>query len=236
MYYGSDIDPKTHQALCTEKYEGDWVDGKMHGRGTYYYSDGSIYDGTWVEGKMEGKGIFIYPNGNKYEGEYLVSTTFCNIRYHTILLILLYFISRMMPRRVMVYYIIRMANVMKDNGKRILLMVYLHCLLTLSIIDFIFIYMIIGTGMLLYSDGDKYVGEWFYGKKSGHGELIYANGDKFSGNWLEDKASGQGRLEYCNGDVYDGQWEKDLRHGWGKFTSADTNMTYEGYWKDGRKV
>lgn len=36
-----------------------------------------------------------------------------------------------------------------------------------------------GMGTLSYADGDKYVGEWKDGKKSGKGELIYINGDKF---------------------------------------------------------
>ncbi|RYY72729.1 hypothetical protein EON63_20490 [archaeon] len=43
-------------------------------------------------------------------------------------------------------------------------------------------------------------------------------------------------MEYCTGDVYDGQWERDFRHGWGKFTSNETGMTYEGYWREGKKV
>lgn len=68
-------------------------------------------------------------------------------------------------------------------------------------------------GTLLYADGDKYVGEWMNGKKSGKGELIYINGDKFSGKWRDDKACGVGRLEYANGDVYEGEWEFDQRHG-----------------------
>ena len=31
----------------------------------------------------------------------------------------------------------------------------------------------------MYADGDKYVGHWWQGKKSGAGELYYVNGDKF---------------------------------------------------------
>jgi len=56
-----------------EKYEGEWLDGKMQGRGIYQYSDGSSYDGMWIAGKMDGKGTFTYPNGNKYDGEFIVS-------------------------------------------------------------------------------------------------------------------------------------------------------------------
>ena len=40
-----------------ERYEGEWADGKMHGRGKYVYEDGSIYEGMWALGKMHGKGV-----------------------------------------------------------------------------------------------------------------------------------------------------------------------------------
>lgn len=35
-----------------EKYEGEWLDGKMHGYGKYYYGDGGMYEGDWVDGKV----------------------------------------------------------------------------------------------------------------------------------------------------------------------------------------
>ena len=44
---------------------------------------------------------------------------------------------------------------------------------------FIFIFPCSGVGTLSYADGDKYIGEWKDGKKSGKGELVYINGDKF---------------------------------------------------------
>lgn len=56
-----------------EKYDGDWIDGKMSGRGVYHYADGSVYDGMWADGKMNGSGVFIYPNGNRYDGEFEVT-------------------------------------------------------------------------------------------------------------------------------------------------------------------
>jgi hypothetical protein len=67
MTYSSDSN------AVQEKFEGEWVDGKMQGRGIYHYSDGSVYDGNWMAGKMQGKGLFLYPNGNRYEGEFFVS-------------------------------------------------------------------------------------------------------------------------------------------------------------------
>lgn len=53
-----------------ESYEGDWVDGIIHGHGKYTYSDGAVYEGTWVEGKMQGKGKLTNEYGNIYEGEF----------------------------------------------------------------------------------------------------------------------------------------------------------------------
>merc|ERR1719284_2219251 len=54
-----------------EKFEGDWVNGKMHGHGKYQYADGGVYEGDWYDGKMHGKGIYIFPNGNTYDGEWV---------------------------------------------------------------------------------------------------------------------------------------------------------------------
>lgn len=59
-------------------------------------------------------------------------------------------------------------------------------------------------GSITFAGGDKYVGDWVEGKKTGLGELFYENGDKFRGNWLNDRANGEGVLEYVNGDVYEG--------------------------------
>jgi hypothetical protein len=44
---------------------GDWIDGKMHGWGKYFYADGGVYEGEWCDGKMHGKGVYVFPNGNK---------------------------------------------------------------------------------------------------------------------------------------------------------------------------
>lgn len=76
MTYSSDA--ARHANAVQEKYEGEWQEGKMQGRGIYQYSDGSSYDGMWVAGKMHGKGTFTYPNGNRYDGEFIVSLTMCD--------------------------------------------------------------------------------------------------------------------------------------------------------------
>ena len=34
------------------------------------FLNGDKYDGEWKDGKMHGKGVYTYINGDQYEGEY----------------------------------------------------------------------------------------------------------------------------------------------------------------------
>ena len=42
------------------RYIGNWVDGKMHGQGTYVYADGDKYEGEWKDDKRHGRGTVTY--------------------------------------------------------------------------------------------------------------------------------------------------------------------------------
>jgi len=53
-----------------KKYEGDWKNDKIEGKGKMIWKDGSIYEGEWSNNLKEGKGIQIWPNGQKYEGNF----------------------------------------------------------------------------------------------------------------------------------------------------------------------
>ena len=44
-------------------YEGEWAEGKMHGKGKETYADGDSYEGEWAEGNMHGKGTYTHANG-----------------------------------------------------------------------------------------------------------------------------------------------------------------------------
>ena len=50
------------------KYEGEWVKGKKHGFGVYYYENGLVYEGSFVLGKKYGNGTFFFPNKTKIIG------------------------------------------------------------------------------------------------------------------------------------------------------------------------
>ena len=55
---------------AAEKYEGDYKDGKRHGKGTMTFADGHIYEGDFQDDKRHGKGTMTLANGRIYEGDF----------------------------------------------------------------------------------------------------------------------------------------------------------------------
>jgi len=51
-------------------YEGEWSNGKKHGKGKQIWIDGSIYEGYWFENQANGFGRLIHNDGDVYEGEW----------------------------------------------------------------------------------------------------------------------------------------------------------------------
>ena len=47
------------------KYDGDFKDDNMHGRGIYTWSDGRRYDGDYKDNKKHDRGCMVYPDGHK---------------------------------------------------------------------------------------------------------------------------------------------------------------------------
>jgi hypothetical protein len=47
-----------HGALKTRggKYDGNFVGGLKHGKGTMKFNNGAMYSGHWAKGRMHGKG------------------------------------------------------------------------------------------------------------------------------------------------------------------------------------
>lgn len=54
-------------------YEGDIVDGKRHGKGTYTWNDGQKYTGEWRNGDRTGYGKYYWADGAVYEGQYTLN-------------------------------------------------------------------------------------------------------------------------------------------------------------------
>ena len=57
------------------KYEGDLVDGKKHGKGTYIWPNGNKYIGEWKDNAINGNGELIFSTGAKYNGKWKKART-----------------------------------------------------------------------------------------------------------------------------------------------------------------
>lgn len=51
-------------------YEGKFVRGKKSGEGTFTFINGDIYKGEWVDDKMQGSGQYTFANGDIYKGTF----------------------------------------------------------------------------------------------------------------------------------------------------------------------
>ena len=57
--------------VCDDYHHyGYYRNGKMHGKGITYYTDGSIFSGTWINDYISGKGIYIMHGGDKLLGTF----------------------------------------------------------------------------------------------------------------------------------------------------------------------
>ena len=53
------------------RYEkGNFVEGYLHGKGTYINHVGRKYEGDFIDGNFDGNGTLTWPNGDKYIGEF----------------------------------------------------------------------------------------------------------------------------------------------------------------------
>lgn len=52
-------------------YDGEVLNGKFHGNGTYIFNNGDKYTGEWKNGMIDGKGVYQYAGGAVYTGEWL---------------------------------------------------------------------------------------------------------------------------------------------------------------------
>jgi hypothetical protein len=59
----------THVDTLGNRYEGEWFNGKKHGKGKMNFANGCTYTGDWVEDKKSGYGISSLSLG-KYEGQF----------------------------------------------------------------------------------------------------------------------------------------------------------------------
>jgi hypothetical protein len=53
-----------------DRFEGEYVDNRMHGTGVYVLANGDRYEGGFVDDKQHGSGVYGWANGDRYEGQW----------------------------------------------------------------------------------------------------------------------------------------------------------------------
>lgn len=67
-----------------------------------------------------------------------------------------------------------------------------------------------GVGILIYSNGEKYVGGWKDGIIHGRGTYNWSNGRKYVGLWKDGELHGQGKITHPDGTFFEGEFYKGM--------------------------
>lgn len=51
-------------------FQGQMKQDKMHGEGTYFFTDGRVFTGQWKYGLRQGEGYLRWPDGRSYRGQW----------------------------------------------------------------------------------------------------------------------------------------------------------------------
>ena len=92
-----------------------------------------------------------------------------------------------------------------------------------------------GYGVMLFTNGDRYDGEFKNGDRNGCGTFTFANGRQYMGQFSNDQFNGVGVWQLETGDRYVGQFRNSKCHGWGTFLAID-GSSKSGTWEDGNLV
>lgn len=240
-----DSSPINRQKVIKKRYEyggvynGEFNDGKRHGKGFMTYKEGITYDGQWYEDNRHGYGKQITEK-SEYEGQwrndeangkgimrFLEDNTIYSGDFKN---------GKMTGKGLMT----------SKNGQEVYQGDWLNAEKH-------------GNGKVTLYNSNKeathsYEGEWKHNKRHGegiyhdnqrksiyqgqwnnnlrHGEGTISSGKNiYQGQWKDNKRSGEGIMEYEDKSIYKGQWKDDKRNGTGEITYSDKAI-YNGEWKN----
>jgi len=171
-----------------DRYEGEFRDGLLHGRGVYSYSGGDRYEGEFQYDQREGRGSLKFSNGDRYVGEFRndVITGRGTMLYANGDKYIGEFKSGVRNGQGAMTF--ANGDLYKGDFKKD----------TRS-----------GQGTYLFSDGSKYVGAFAAGKRHGTGHYFFADGSEFIGEFRDGRKWGLGVSVYPNGRRVKGYWRED---------------------------
>jgi hypothetical protein len=87
-----------------------------------------------------------------------------------------------------------------------------------------------GKGIVGFSNGNLYNGQWLDGCFDGYGEYVWADGRKYRGYFREGKMHGKGEFFWPDGRRFEGEYNMDMAQGHGIVTLGDGRI-FEGEFK-----
>jgi hypothetical protein len=213
-------------------YEGEWLDDKKHGPGTFTYASGDKYVGFFEYGLRCGEGKYIVKGEVAYEGTYLNNKRHGKGKYTW-------------PDRVRSYEGDYKNDRMDGSGT----LTYTEGTYTGEFSD----NKRSGYGKYVFSNGDIHEGQYLNDKRHGEGKFQFkANGTIYEGNlflltstlniniinslgnYKEGRRNGKGKYTWPDGRIYNGDFKDDKREGRGVYTWPN-GAVYDGMFKDGKR-
>ena len=222
------------------KFTGYTVNGKpVYGKMIFRIADKyAVYNGTFIDGKIGGKGTFTYTDGSSFEidqnCEYKIDYTDSGNDKYTGM-----FVNKIAKGFGIytfydgnTYYKGEFGNTdgpdygietYKDGGKYIGEFKSKYDNKSDFIRD--------GYGVYTWKNGNIYEGNWKNDNICGFGRFTYTNGDIVEGEWTEDGDLPSGTITYKNGDTYTGQLTDLVPDGKGTMTWASIGTSFDGHFE-----
>lgn len=174
-------------------YEGGWEDGRRKGLGMFYWpASGSRYKGEWKDDKREGFGSMVWgTSGDSYEGQWIADTFEGTGVYKW---------GKNRTQTSQQGGDVRRYEGEWKKGLRW------------------------GHGTMHGVNGHKYIGAWENDETCGLGRCVWIDGREYYGEWKGNRQHGKGKMTWPDGEMYDGEWREGNFHGRGMHV-----------WPDGRK-
>lgn len=195
-----------------DKYDGEFLAGLFHSKGTFFSAHKGTYKGDYLHGYREGRGVLTYPDKRRYEGEF-VANNFAGK-------------GRLTYANGDIYEGDFSSNEINGSGK----WRYANKTIYIGQVSNGVIH---GKGELHRHSGEKYTGDFVAGKMHGHGVFDDGRGSYYSGEFQDDNFTGQGTYTSKDGFTYVGEFKKWRLHGKGVQTDKRGNQ-WEGDYQGGQ--
>lgn len=85
-----------------------------------------------------------------------------------------------------------------------------------------------GSGIMIYNNGTRYIGDFRNSLREGWGSCVFADGSKYEGSWINDRPDGAGIKTFADGKILKGYWKR------GNFDREDANLSFDQNYASGQ--